>query len=353
MSEQNLNRLLEAVEGSDVSAVTEILRAEPSLAQARSGWEGQTPLHRAARLGELAVTRALLELGADVTARDGCDNATPLHWAADGGHLEVARLLVTHGADVDADDDAHGWGPLGWAMLGRPRPEVARYLLEAGARPRLFPLIALGDAAAVDRLLAEDPDALDERLSRFEHHEAPLHFAVAHGQAGVARVLIARGADPNGRNWLGLTPLAVAGFAEARAMDPILQDAGAVVDLTAALALGRWEEAEGLLSGSDELAPEGPYGRLLHFTAQGGYAEAARWLVGAGADVNASIDWWDNRLTALHPACSYGHLEVVRILIESGADPTAIDREFEGTPLDWARHYDRTEVVRFLEGNAG
>ena len=58
-----------------------------------------------------------------------------------------------------------------------------------------------------------------------------------------------------------------------------------------------------------------------------------RALIRKGADVN-SLDTWD--LTALHHACRKGHPDIVRLLLEAGADPNRRrDEDPQGeTPLD-------------------
>jgi len=63
--------------------------------------EGLSALHLAARLGDAALARALLEHGARPDAV-GPHRARPLHYAAD---VEVARVLLQHGASRDARDD--------------------------------------------------------------------------------------------------------------------------------------------------------------------------------------------------------------------------------------------------------
>ena len=55
----------------------------------------------------------------------------------------------------------------------------------------------------------------------------------------------------------------------------------------------------------------------LHHAAREGYKEVVRLLIDNGADVS-SID--KNGWSALHHAVYTGHLEVVRLLIDGGAD---------------------------------
>ena len=57
-------------------------------------------LHAAAREGDVAAARALIEGGVPVDAGDRYDN-TGLMMASDRGHVEMVRYLLEAGADVN------------------------------------------------------------------------------------------------------------------------------------------------------------------------------------------------------------------------------------------------------------
>ncbi len=90
---------------------------------AKSDWEGRTPLHWAA-LGHKEVAELLIAKGADVNVKD-IVGSTPLHFAADEGHKEIAELLIAKGADVNTRGFAR-MTPLDEAARESPRnsPEV-------------------------------------------------------------------------------------------------------------------------------------------------------------------------------------------------------------------------------------
>ncbi|MES1257483.1 MAG: ankyrin repeat domain-containing protein [Acidobacteriota bacterium] len=58
-----------------------------------------TPLHMAARQGNIGIGEALIECGADLEARDARGN-TPLRSAVDAGKVHMAEMLAERGADV-------------------------------------------------------------------------------------------------------------------------------------------------------------------------------------------------------------------------------------------------------------
>lgn len=340
--------LLEGIEADDHDKVTILLNAHPELLEDAA--DGLRPLHWAARMGRTEIIGLLADRGADVMARDESDHATPLHWAANGGHAEAAEMLIDRGADPNADDDVHGWGPIGWATIDGVRSEVTELLLERGARPGIFSAIALNDVEAVRTVIERDPEAPGRTLSKFEHFREPLQFAAGLDQPEICELLLDSGAEIDRADWMGLTAFAIAVFEGGLDAAAALRRRGAQLDLGVELALGDEDRVRNLLAEHpDWVGAEGRYGKLLHYCAQEGEVEAAALLLEGGADPNAVIEWWGNRLAPIHPASSYGHLEVIQLLVEHGADAAARDEEFDGAPIDWAEHYGREDVVAYLE----
>jgi ankyrin repeat protein len=149
----------------------------------------------------------LIDAGADPNAAiEGSWHAeTPLHWAASSDDVEVARALIDGGADIEAGgasiaggaplDDAVGYGC--W--------QVARLLVDRGARvDRLWHAAALGMIPRAEELLAGANPTQQELTDAF--------WQACHGgQRRMAEYLLARGADLNGTpSWGDLTPLDVA-----------------------------------------------------------------------------------------------------------------------------------------------
>src|SRR4029077_19364885 len=77
----------------------------------------------------------------------------------------------------------------------------------------------------------------------------------------------------------------------------------------------------------------------LVLAALNGKADAVKWMVEAGADVNqTSADLYAHGPPLHHAVCS-GSLATVRAMVEAGADPSTRDTAWNGTPLGWAEHY--------------
>ncbi|HEX8338542.1 MAG TPA: ankyrin repeat domain-containing protein [Pyrinomonadaceae bacterium] len=71
-------------------------------------------LYEAARRGDAAEVKAVLDRGADVNAKFRY-GATALFKAAERGHTEVVKLLIERGADVGVKDTFYGATALYWA----------------------------------------------------------------------------------------------------------------------------------------------------------------------------------------------------------------------------------------------
>jgi ankyrin repeat protein len=78
-------------------------------------WLRISPLHEAARRGDLKKAKALLDAGADLVARDEHLNSTPLAWAAKFGQLKMVKFLLSRGAPKSLPDDPPWATPRAWA----------------------------------------------------------------------------------------------------------------------------------------------------------------------------------------------------------------------------------------------
>lgn len=84
----------------------------------------------------------------------------------------------------------------------------------------------------------------------------------------------------------------------------------------------------------------------LHYTAYFGHLDAARYLLGIGAEVDAiSMDPLRNQ--PLHAAATSGHAEIVGLLLDGGADPRA-EQSGQWTALHGAAERGHAAVVALL-----
>ena len=98
-------------------------------------------------------------------------------------------------------------------------------------------------------------------------------------------------------------------------------------------------------------APEGVPALGLFFASIAGEREAAAWLLHAGVDPKRTIH---HGMTAMHEAALGGHLEIVRLLVEAGADTGAVEGQHQSTPPGWAVYAGHRHVAAYLaEAAAG
>lgn len=92
--------------------------------------QGETPLMRAAWLGQSEVVGALLKAGASLEARANT-GGTALHYAHDGGTVAqgVVEQLLAAGANATAVDNS-GREPSAWSAAAQARDEAAKLLVD-------------------------------------------------------------------------------------------------------------------------------------------------------------------------------------------------------------------------------
>jgi hypothetical protein len=118
-------------------------------------------VHEAARAGLTGKLAEMLATDPSLIDAKGMDARTPLHCA---GTVAAAALLLDHGARIDACDEDHDSTPAQWRV--GESPEVARFLLERGAKADIFLAAALGDLALAERLVTEDQGCLANRIGK-------------------------------------------------------------------------------------------------------------------------------------------------------------------------------------------
>lgn len=88
-------------------------------------------LHNAASQGDDKAIIALLKEGQDINAKQLGFSDTPLHLAAKYGNLSSVKLLLDGGAKIDIVSYG-GWTPLIWSSM-KGHAAVSKLLIERGA----------------------------------------------------------------------------------------------------------------------------------------------------------------------------------------------------------------------------
>jgi hypothetical protein len=161
-----------------------------------------------------------------------------------------------------------------------------------------------------------------------------------HVQIPLIDLLCDRGADPN----CALQPAAAHGEFEAL---NVLIRRGARIDLSVAAALGEIGPFLTLPAASHE-----DRHRALALASQFGHVEIVRSLLDAGEDPNRyNPVGFHSHSTPIHQAAFAGHDKLVRLLVERGAKVDLRDVLWHGTPADWAAHAGNTELESYLRAH--
>lgn len=169
---------------------------------------GNTGLHRAAILGDVALVRVLLQRGANIKAR-GPKERTALHLAAISGSSAIIRDMVeNYGADFMARD-RFGNTPLHLAIQYKRRG-TTRLLIWMGAdvdvkdkcgRTAMHWAAGMGDVDAVKLLLSKGASV----TVRDNDERTPLFLAAEPGHVSVVKILVDNGADIDTQDKYGET----------------------------------------------------------------------------------------------------------------------------------------------------
>ncbi|WP_164545418.1 ankyrin repeat domain-containing protein [Paenibacillus albus] len=365
-----------------------LLEQQPEAIHA-SDERGNTPLHWAVMTRQLELIGQLLTMGADPLAKRG-DGSQPAQLALEGDYFYRANRNLPPDAGRDAS-----------FLLG--------YLVGKGDVPYDICLAAAtGDAMRVDELLKQNSLLANEQdtsgrsplyyaakrgylevvkrllaagaIPNASERDAPqgaaLYAAVRGGYTACAKLLLEHGADPNAEIEASGNAVYAALQEGRQELIELVYSYGGNVTLTGACALGRIDLVGELLAANHSSVDGGDYGPLAQ-AASCGYTAIVRLLLRHNAPLNDP--WYASNY--MHYACSFADADMVKLLLEGGADPNhtnwlgvsylhlvalqgkldlaelmiaygasleAVDEENRTTPLGWAAKYGKLEMVTFL-----
>lgn len=264
-----------------------------------------TLLGEVAETGDLELVRLMVEQGADVNLPTKSDASTALMQAASGGNLEVVQFLVKAGANVN---EVRGGATALTYATSAGHEEVIEYLTSLTApqlrqeaqiaqqseKPQLisplvgnlFNAIDAWDIEEVERLISNgvDVDAVNEL------GETAISYAAGRARFDIVRALLEAGANPNEISEHSLTLLTAAGFGDSSVVETLIK---------------------------------------------------------AGANINTIIDGRSPLMQAIEWAFSPDDVQIVRLLIEAGANLEVQDK-YGNTALMIAIEKDKSEIVEML-----
>jgi ankyrin repeat protein len=331
---------------------------------------GVTPLALAAKQGNPAIIEQLMKAGADPNDPVNYVNAgeTPLLHAARAGNVDAVNLLIMAGAKINARETWNGQSALMWAAA-EGHTAVVKALIDGGAdlharsnggtSPFLF-AVRKGNMATVNAFLAAGLDVNEKRVDS----ATPLLVAIINGHEDLVDLLLDKGANPNAEG--GSTQLSVQGM-KARpqriqlktpSYRDQLRDVGTEGGngannswgrpLQAAVHVANWHISDEFISVNIDRM------RVI------------KSLLKHGADINArNTDmeprWSGARYrrrqvgsTAFLFAAKSADVEVMRLLLDNGADPKIntglnINAVMLAAGIAWASNQDRASEEQVLE----
>ena len=355
---------------------------------------GDTPLTLAAEYNRDNVVHALLSVSQCLVNAKGQDGYTALHYSCRYGHVDIVRTLVKHKDNVNARTDS-GDTPLTLATRNKHDNVVhsllsdPQCLVDAKGQDGYTALHYSCRYGHVDRVRTlvnhkanvnartESGDTPLTLASRHEHDNVvhallsdpqclvdakgqdgytALHYSCRYGHVDRVRTLVNHKANVNARTESGDTPLTLASRHEHdNVVHALLSDPQCLVDA----------------KGQDGYT-------ALHYSCRYGHVDRVRTLVNHKANVNARTDSGDtpltlaarkkhdnvvhvllsdsqclvdakglNGFTALHYSCRYGHIDIVRTLVNHKANVNARTESCD-TPLILAAINKHDNVVHAL-----
>jgi len=316
-----------AVRHDDLATADALIKAGADVKAATR--YGVTPMALAATNGSPAMIRRLLDAGADPNSATP-SGETALMTAARTGRIDAVTLLLDRGANVNAKDTVHAQTALMWAVLEN-HPDMVKLLLSRGADINAHTNVTIpkGEYTPARAGGASGTGIIRQRaLPTADGGMTPLLFAIRDGNTEMTRLLVAHGADIAQSSGNKTSPLLIAllngqvGIATElleKGADPNAADAYGRAALFAAIDLRNFNHEK--------------YGDLP--TDGRDPLDLIKALLQKGANTNAKTDtvpvhglmqfdgsWvnFDGQTSFVRAALS-GDIEVMRMLLEHGADP--------------------------------
>ncbi|KAF3022967.1 Ankyrin-2 [Neopestalotiopsis sp. 37M] len=372
--------LLTAVERNDISMVKLLIEHKADL-EIENEIESskKTALISAAAMEGKEVLELLLDAGAD--PNHICENSrSPLVSAAFATEIENVRLLLAKGADVSAvGEGTENWAPINAAY---DDTEILKLLLEAGADINhcsddgtvLFQAARWGYDTAVEFILRH-PDKADLELALVDKNDpnmdgmSPLCIACKFGRVNIMRLLLEAGANARHQTANGSFPLGISIQNATTQEEPeltlrVLFEYCTRIDLQQCDNNGNtalhYIQATTPVSVVKALFNMGADLDAVNMSAMTPFLvavseenlEVCKYLLSKSANLTSPIS---GTPSALNLACRSNNHDLIKLLVEAGADVNEIDTKTGESPLYacLSTRQPSAEIVEYLVNECG
>ncbi|KAF5601075.1 ankyrin 1 [Fusarium pseudocircinatum] len=275
--------------------------------------------------------KSVLDAGVDINSKlREVHSFHALGIAARSGHVEICRMLLDHGTCKEFDDDS--------ALIHASRAnniEIVNMLLKEGHK-------------------------VDVQLDDSSYHGTPLVAAARAGYTDIVTALLEKGADVNYAAPKDITPLMSAVLGNQAAIAKTFIDAGADMNAVSGAENNKWNAAhfaydlpdcmKVLVEAGADINALGPDGTPFYLAAYFNQTKVVELLLEHKPDLETKCpegDFTDAGYTPLLCAASCGYNELLRLLLEAGANIEAKTPK-GGTPLILAVATNQEESVKIL-----
>jgi len=306
-----------AVKSGEIEQVGNILKEHPQLINSIIYSFG-TPIFEAIRNGKIEMVRLLVSKGAKINILNSRGQA-PIHYAADRGEKEILEILIENGANINIQTTKRlrtyiGCTPLHWAVL-KGNKEIIDILLRNGA---------------------------DINIQTAYPEYTPLHLAVKSGNKDIVMFLLSKGADINMVDASRCTP---SDYAKTDELKTLLELRGGLKtsDLLDAIKEENLGKIKEILRRIPSFAKAGTE---FKSAIEKNNIQIVSLFLQAGFDVNGTIG---QRNSPLEVALGYKiNTEIAMLLIEHGANVNVLEEYSQETVLHKAIRKRDIELVRAI-----
>ena len=353
------NNILHAACMSGKVDIVRYIISQINIEKDSRGAHKQTPLMTAVSFGHMTVVKYLVSIGCDLSVHDNEGNNI-LHVACRGGNVDMVKYIFTQMKTEKESRGAFGWTPIMTAASGG-YISVVKYLVSMGCKLSvvdyhgnniLHLTCRRGNVDMVKYIVSQTGIRKD---STGEYSRTPLMSAASFGNMAVVKFLVSSGCklltlDSRRNNILHIACISgnvdtVKYIFSLSKIGKESRGAFGRTPLMAAASLGRMAVFKYLVSKGCSLSKRDSHGNsILHIACMSGNVDFVQFVflkMKTGKETKGQYGW-----TPMMTAASYGHVSVVRYLVERGCKLSTVSYEGKNILQVACGRYD--DLVKYL-----